>query len=312
VQSAARFATFPARAADSFLTMKRIIPPTIRARALPVAQARSSWAVWIGFVCLALLLALAPRAHAQVFNSTPYVAAPDPAVEELRKRVEQLEADLRKAVDRSEMLGAQLSDARRIADEANAGRKKTETELSDVKDRVETLEQAGAAGAPSGGAPQQLSQAREGAFDLTAQANPPPPPVDVAALAQDEEGLFGQARGLLLNGDYPGAQAAFATFIAKFPKSANASEAQYFIGEALLYQDNYADAAAAYGKLIKTYPNAAKGPDGLVKLARSLRLMDKPADACKTLDLMAKQFPKASATAKQMASTERQRASCKG
>ena len=44
-----------------------------------------------GFAFLAAAFVLAPRAHAQVFSSQPYVAAPDPAVEQLRQRVEQLE-----------------------------------------------------------------------------------------------------------------------------------------------------------------------------------------------------------------------------
>ena len=283
--------------------------PRARAIAIPARQVPLPWTLLAGFLFLALAaIALAPRAHAQVFSSTPYVAAPDPAVEELRKRVEQLETDLRKATDRTETLGAQLSDARRVADEANAGRKKAEADLDALLQRVEKLEDM-AAGA-GGAAPAVGQQRADGAIDL--KAAPAPAPVDVAALPQDEEGLFGEAQALLLNGNYPGAADAFTSFLTKYPKASKASEAQDYIREALLYQDNYPDAAAAYAKLIKTYPNAAKGPDGLVKLARSLRLMDKKADACKTLDLMGKQFPKASATAKQLASTERQRAGCKG
>ena len=54
------------------------------------------------------LVGLAPRADAQVFSSTPYVAGPDPAVEQLRLRLEALEGDLRKAVSQAESLGAQL------------------------------------------------------------------------------------------------------------------------------------------------------------------------------------------------------------
>lgn len=282
--------------------------PRARAIAIPARQVTVPWTIMAGFLFLALAaITLAPRAHAQVFSSTPYVAAPDPAVEELRKRVEQLETDLRKATDRTETLGAQLSDARRVAEEANAGRKKVEADLEALLERVEKLEDIAAGN--SGAAP-VVAQAAEGTFNL--KAGPPPAPVDVAALPQDEEGLFGEAQSLLLGGNYPAAADAFTSFLSKYPKAAKASDAQYYVGEALLYQDNYPDAAAAYGKLIKNYPNAAKGPDGLVKLARSLRLMDKKADACKTLDLMSKQFPKASATAKQLASTERQRAGCKG
>lgn len=284
--------------------MKRI-PSKARAVAIPAREASSVWTLLAGLLFLAAaLIAFAPHAHAQVFGSQPYVAPPDPAVEELRKRVEQLETDLRKAVDRSEVLGAQLSDARRVADEANAGRKKAEADLSALLERVERLEDAAGGGVA-------LSPADSGPVQLTTAA-PPPPQVDIAALPQDEDGFFTEAQNLLLNGDYPGAHTAFTSFLKKYPKSPKASEAQYFVGESLLYQDNYADAAEAYGKLIKSYPNAPKGPDGLVKLARSLRLMDKKADACTTLNLMSKQFPKASATAKQLASTERQRSGCKG
>jgi tol-pal system protein YbgF len=294
--------------------MKRTHP---KARAIAISaqdwsarQATLPWAMMAGFLFLALAaIALAPRAHAQVFSSTPYVAAPDPAVEQLRKRVEQLEADIRKAVDRAETLGAQLSDARRVAEEANNGRKKAEADLQALSERVQRLEDIATDNSTGAGAP-RLAQAAEGSFNLTPNA-PAPAPVDLASLPQDEEGFFSEAQGLLMNGNYPGAQEAFGAFLKKYPKASRASDAQYFIGESLLYQDNYPDAAAAYGKLIKDYPNASKGPDGLVKLARALRLMDKKADACKTLELMSKQFPKASATAKQLASTERQRAGCK-
>ncbi|MCF8507444.1 MAG: hypothetical protein K9G83_01805, partial [Hyphomonadaceae bacterium] len=50
------------------------------------------------------LVGLAPRADAQVFSSTPYVGGPDPAVEQLRLRLEALEGDLRKAVSQAESL----------------------------------------------------------------------------------------------------------------------------------------------------------------------------------------------------------------
>src|ERR1700754_261841 len=96
-------------------TMNR---PRARAIAVPQKDMRIPllWAAISGLALLAAF-AMAPRADAQVFNSQPYTAAPDPAVEQLRVRVEQLEADLRKAIDRAEQLGAQLSDARRVAEQ---------------------------------------------------------------------------------------------------------------------------------------------------------------------------------------------------
>lgn len=262
------------------------------------------------------IAALAPRAHAQVFSSQPYVAAPDPAVEQLRIRLEALEGDLRRAIDQTETLGAQLGDARRVADQADAGRRRAEAEIQLLKDRVETLEDQ-LQGAPraASGAPAADGGATRSAVN---NAAPAPAPVldpaaavaDIASLPQDEEGLFTESHALLIGGNFPGAEDAFSTYLTKFPKSKKAADAQYYLGEALLYQDNFAEAAGAYGKLIKDYPSSANAPTGLVKLARSMRLMDKRTEACKTLDLMSKQFPKASAVAKQMAAQERQLAKC--
>lgn len=261
------------------------------------------------------VLALTPQAHAQVFSSTPYVAAPDPAVEQLRLRLEALEGDLRKAVDQAETLGAQLSDARRIAEAADAGRRRAEADIELLKDRVETLEEevngipksdAGLTSAPVKPAQRTSTAAAPTAAPAPAAA----PAFDTAALPQDEEGMFTESHALLIGGNFAGAKNAFTGFLAKYPKSKNAADAQYYLGESLLYQDDFPNAAGAYGKLIKDYPTSSNAPTGLVKLARAMRLMDKRTEACRTLDLMGKQFPKASAVAKQMAAQERQYAKC--
>ena len=284
-----------------------------RAIAVPVRETRLMWVALAGFAFLAAAFAMTPRAHAQVFNSQPYTAAPDPAVEQLRQRVEQLENDLRKATDRAEVLGAQLSDARRVADEANERGKKLETENATLLHRIENLEDAsgGAVSASGGSASLPLPSQSAG---LGANASPAPAPaapaVDLAALPQDEEGFFNSAHAMLLGGDFPGSQQAFTSYLAKFPKGAKAADAQYYLGESLLYQDNFADATSAYAKLIKSYPNSPNAATGMVKLARAMRGMGKNADSCKTLDMMSKQFPKASAVAKQMAAQERQYAKC--
>lgn len=251
-------------------------------------------------------LMLAPRANAQVFSSQPYVAAPDPAVEQLRTRIEALEADLKRATDKAESLGAALGDARRIADEANAGRRAAETDLQALALRVQALEDrlidAGLVSQDTGAS---------GAVSLTPAGPAAAAQADAVVLPEDETALFDQAKALLLNqGDFPGAQQAFSAFLTKFPKSKQAGDAQYYLGESLLYQDNFTDAATAYGKLIKDYPQSSNAPTGLVKLARSLRLLGNNAQACRTLSLMSSNFPKASAVAKQLASQERQQAKC--
>lgn len=280
-----------------------------RPRAIAASASRGLDLPTISLILLALLaacLVLAPRANAQVFSSQPYVAAPDPAVEQLRERVEALEADLKTATSKAEALGAALGEARRIADEADAGRRRAETELQKLMDRVEALEDMMTDAAAAG---QDASAG--GAIALTPGGPAAAPAFDVASLPADETALFEQAKVLLTEaGDFPAAHAAFEVFLTKFPKSKNAGDAQYYLGESLLYQDNFADAAVAYGKLIKEYPQSTHAPTGLVKLARSFRLLGNNTQACRTLALMPSNFPKAPALAKQLADQERQQAKC--
>jgi tol-pal system protein YbgF len=305
-----------------------------RTRAIALAARKSTareavLALLAGSAFLAAAIAVAPKAEGQVFSSQPYVAAPDPAVEQLRGRIDSLESELKRSTDRSERLAFELSQVRKQAEEANAGRKQAEESAADLQRRMRALENlAGIEPAPNnaGGASPSLSptaapsgpgeargQSAEGGTinllsSVTTGASGGAQP---AGLPEDEEGLLKESKNLLLGGNYAGAQQGYTTFLAKFGKSKNAQEAQYNLGESLLYQENYQEAAAAYGKLLSAYPNSPNGPNALVKLARSLRLLKKPADACKTLALMGKQFPKASASAKQLADAERQKANCK-
>lgn len=293
-----------------------------RARAIPHPGRDVLLGLLAGLACLAAAFTVAPKASGQVFSSSPYVAAPDPAVEQLRRRLETLEVDVKRATDRAERLAFDLAQAKRTTDEANAGRKQAEAELAALKQRVEALEVM-AGGNPEEAAAARNVQAAEGALSLVpaasaagggnaAEGNDALASRSAAVqLPEDEEGLLKESKNLLLEGRYPAAEQGYSAFLAKYPKSANAHEAQYGVAEALLYQESYQDAANAYGKLLSSYPKSSNGPAALVKLARAMRLMDKKTEACRTLALMTRQFPSASAGAKQLAEAERQKANCK-
>ena len=280
-------------------------------RAIPYPARKAAQALLAGFAFLATALLLAPPTPAQVFSSTPYVAAPDPAVEQLRSRLDAMEGDLRKATGRAEQLTFDLNQARKTAEEANAGRMKAEKALEALTLRVEQLERMAVGDTAS--VSSAATQSAEATVNLTGPAQASDgltSKVDVSQLPSDEAGLLKEARNLLLAGDYPSAQGAFTSYLATYGKGENAGEAQYLLGEALLYQGDYTAAAGAYGKLLSDYPKSARGPEGLVKLARSMRLMNKKTQACSALALMPKQFPKASEGAKQLAATEKQRSGC--
>lgn len=270
-------------------------------------------ALLAGISCLAAMMALTPAAHGQVFGSQPYVAAPDPAVEALRNRVIQLENDLKAATDRTEKLGFDLAQVRKSAEDAKAAQAAAEAKYQDLLSRLTRLEQiasgdtaamAAARAAKPGEVTINAAAAQTGATVVAA-------PVDLASLPEDEEGMFRESRTMLFDNEYASAEAAFGAFLKKYPKSKNAHEAQYMLGDALLYQNRYGEAVTAYEKLINAYPNSSNGPMAMAKLGRSLRLMNKKTEACQVLALLPKQFPKASNQAKETAQAERERAGCK-
>lgn len=270
-------------------------------------------ALLAGLSCLAAMSALTPPAHGQVFGGQPYVAAPDPAVEALRNRVIQLESELKAATDRSEKLGFDLAQVRRTAEEAKAAQAAAEQKYQDLLSRVQRLEQL-ASGDTAAIAAARAAKPGEVTINATApQAGVAlvNAPIDLSSLPADEEGMFRESRTLLFDNEYASAEAAFAAFLKKYPKSKNAHEAQYMLGDALLYQNRYGEAVTAYEKLINSYPNSSNGPMAMAKLGRSLRLMNKKTEACQVLALLPKQFPKASSQAKETAQTERERAGCK-
>jgi tol-pal system protein YbgF len=283
--------------------------PRSRSRAIPYparSPAREAvLALLAGFAFLAAAAALlAPQASGQVFSSQPYVAAPDPAVEALRNRLNALETELRATIDRNEKLAYDLAQVRRSAENAS---KAAEAEIAELKSRIEALEAGGAAG----GGPADASLTRGDVAGSLLASPASNAAVDLSQLPQDEEGLLKESNELLLRKELAAAQQSAEAFLAKYSKSKDADEAQYILAEALLYQDNYADAATAYGKVVSQYPKSDKAPYSLVKLARAMRLMDKKTEACKSLELMAKQYPNAPSNAKSLATTERRNANCK-
>ncbi len=206
-----------------------------------------------------LVFLTVPSASAQVLGGGGYAPAPDPAVANMQSRLDALESDLRKAVGRVEQLGFDLTKARQTAESANAGRLEDEKTIASLTERVNALEAlahgdtAAASNVASGPAEATVNLSAGGAIGL---AQPSAPPVDASQLAGDEAGLFEQAKTFMLVPNYPSAQAAFAAFLKKYPKSENASEAQYMMAESMLYQNDYADAADAYGKMLKSYPKS--------------------------------------------------------
>jgi len=71
---------------------------------------------------------------------------------------------------------------------------------------------------------------------------------------------------LLKDSKYDQATAAFQQFLATFPDSSLADNAQYWLGEAYYVNRNFTSALAAFQAVIDRYPQSRKLPDALLKI----------------------------------------------
>lgn len=98
-----------------------------------------------------------------------------------------------------------------------------------------------------------------------------PIPVEI-----DEDGLYDQALIAFKEGKLENAMEGFGAFLAQYPKSDRADNAQFWIGECYSTLRQYRKAILAYDKVIKKYPKGNKVPAAMLKQALAfLEIKDK-------------------------------------
>ena len=86
---------------------------------------------------------------------------------------------------------------------------------------------------------------------------------------QVHKAAYQLAFGLLRESKYDKAKAEFTDFIAKYPKSDYAGNAQYWLGEVNYVQRNFGAAIREFNKVLKNYPDSSKYADALLKIGLS-------------------------------------------
>jgi tol-pal system protein YbgF len=221
-------------------------------------------------------------------------AGPDPMVTALDGRLDDMEQSLRGVNGQVDDLTHQLDLARNDAKDAKA-------EIAALSDRLDRLEKAMAAMAapPPAAQPAPADNGAAASADQTAPAD-----------QGDPKTAYAHARQLLLDGDYPGAQAAFQTYVDQYGSTPMAPQARYWLGETKYVQEDYAGAAAAYIGAAKGWPQTAWAPDAVVKLALSLLQLNRPTDACAALGEFDRHYAKSGGAAKARADAARIKAKC--
>ncbi|GAC1459158.1 MAG: tol-pal system protein YbgF [Steroidobacteraceae bacterium] len=115
----------------------------------------------------------------------------------------------------------------------------------------------GGAAAPGGGAA-GAAPAPPAAGDAAAEGS--------AAPSSVEQAVYNQAFDALKAGSYSVAITGFKDFMAHYPASPLAENAQYWLGEAYYVNHDYDPAATAFRTVLKKWPNSRKAPDALLKL----------------------------------------------
>ncbi len=250
-------------------------------------------------------------------------ASADQSALNTEMRIGQLEDRIRELTGRIEELTNDLSQLKQQLDRLS----------SDVDVRFNQLQQPPSPPPPGLAAAPQPPQLKppQGAGDLSQPASrsgtlgtlpapaPAPQPAAPSQQTASAEGelpsgsaqdQYNYAMGLLTQANYPAAEQAMRSFVARWPKDPLAGNAQYWLGETYYVRKDYGNAATAFAQGYEKYPKSAKAADDLLKLGMSLANLNQKADACRAYARLQHDFPTVAPAVKERLASEKQRAGC--
>jgi tol-pal system protein YbgF len=185
---------------------------------------------------------------------------------DLAQRIDRVQNDLRGIRGEVEVL----------QNSSEGGKNQTRSLYGDLEKRLAALETLGGVGSNTlSGAPGSL---------------PPATPAGVASSA-GEQATYDAAFTALKASDYPKAIAGFRSFVATYPTSPLASNAQYWLGEAHYVNREYQNAITAFQRVTTEWPESRKAPDALVKIGFTQAALNRNGDARVTLEDVVRRYP---------------------
>jgi tol-pal system protein YbgF len=178
-------------------------------------------------------------------------------------RIERVMAN-KSLLDVSNQLEALSSDVRsmhndvdQLTNALDSSRKQQRDMYADLDQRLKNLESRSSAAPPASNAP--AAGAPSGAAAAPGAAASP-------ADSGEDKTAYQAAFNLLKDGQYDRAIGAFQKFLATYPDSSLADNAQYWLGEAYYVNKAYPEAEAAFQRVVDKYPQSRKLPDALLKI----------------------------------------------
>jgi len=114
---------------------------------------------------------------------------------------------------------------------------------------------------------------------------------ETAQVLPSEKQAYDAAMATFTARDYKSAAAALQEFVKRYPESAYAANAQYWLGNAYYAQRDYKNAIAAQEVVTTTYASSAKAPDAMLNIATSYAELKDKVKAKKTLQTLVSKFP---------------------
>ncbi|MEI6609740.1 MAG: tol-pal system protein YbgF [Deltaproteobacteria bacterium] len=112
-----------------------------------------------------------------------------------------------------------------------------------------------------------------------------------AGKKQDKETLYAAAYQTFKDSHYDKSRTEFKNFLATYPDTEYAGNAQYWIGECYYFEKNYEQAILEYEKVSKNYPKGNKVSSALLKQGLSFLKLNDKTSAKLILQQVIKDFP---------------------
>ena len=234
----------------------------------------------------ALLAVAAGSAHAGLFDDEEARKA----ILDLRAKVEQAD---KATATRDAELAEQIAQLRRSVLELNATIEQLRSELARMRGVDEQLQRDVAE------LQRRQKDVQQGIDERLRRMEPQKVMLDGREfLAEpDETRQYGEAVGVLRQGDFAGAVAAFSSFQRRWPASGYAPTALYWLGNAQYGKRDYKDAIVSFRALVAGAPDHPRVPEALLSIANcQIELKDNKA-ARRTLEELIKTHPSSEAAA---------------
>ncbi|HET6564315.1 MAG TPA: tol-pal system protein YbgF [Xanthomonadales bacterium] len=127
--------------------------------------------------------------------------------------------------------------------------------------------------------------------DTVALGNPDAQSQALPSNPAEEKAAYDQAFQSLKDLRYADAAEGFQTFLARYPESEYADNAQYWLGESYYVTRNYDISLEAFNDLLKNYPDSSKKPDALLKIGYAHYELKQWDQARAALEQVKQQYP---------------------